>query len=115
MSLAARVSALSTRIAQEIRALSDRPVLQTTSVSLATSVGTRSRATVTLPIPIDGTRPYLATLSPVGLSVSTSVMPLGAVTHPKNGRVEELSVAATSLMSSAGDITWELQVLGYPA
>lgn len=115
MSLASQVSRLASRVGQEIKALSDRPIVQSASVVLATSVGSRSRTTVLLPIPIDGTRPYLATMSPIGLSVSTQVMPVAAVSHPKISRVEELSVAATSLMSSAGDITWELQVIGYPA
>lgn len=109
MSLATRVADLATAVGKAI------PVFQEISVSLDTTVGTRGRATVTLPIPIDGTRPYLATVGPAGLSVSTQVMPVGTVSHPGTVRVEQLDVATTSLIASAGTITWVVQVIGYPA
>ncbi|MGX9348171.1 hypothetical protein [Microbacterium sp. KNMS] len=115
MSLASRVAELATRIAQEIKPLKDRPIVQTVNIVQTTSVNTRARGTVTLTTPIDGTRPWLATASPIGISVSTSVMPIGTVSHPGGTKITQVDLATTALMTSAGDITWSVQVIGYPA
>lgn len=113
MSLASQITALATRVAQELKAARSRELLvQRVAATIDPDSASVKTVTLTLPVPLEANRGWMATVTS---DVGSAGMIVFRIGKQHTGTVTTVAVSFLSLTGNFPPTDIHLYVTGYPA